>query len=292
MRTTKKSASGIWGAFRAGWAVAWGQRRVVVWMYAMTLGLAALAALPVHTWLMREAGHSLLLKDVVAGFNYTFLNDFLNNYGAVLAPVLNQSIALLVIYVLIMVFLMGGLLHNLWEYPSLYQSSLFWAGCGRYFGALLRMTGVFWMLHGVVFFFFVVIYVFVTGAASPASIADESAFTSTLWWLVPVYGAVAAVFFLWQDVAKVMLPQQHGAVRKTLRASAAWMRSHFALGYGIYLLWSAVLALLFGINYVVTSAFAVDTGGTILLSFLITQVVIVLRYAVRVALLGSLRGLV
>lgn len=291
MQTLPHFLSSIRTALRRGLAAAWGHRRAVAILYLATLLLAALAALPFRAWLLRDAGHSLMLRDIVSGFNYTFLNDFILNYGAGLAPVLNQSVLLLGVYLLLMVFLTGGLVHGLWVQPTQYQSAAFWAGCGRFFGPLLRLTLVFWVLHALVLGVFLALYAAATRIYAPHLIADERIFTSTLCWLVPLYGLVAAVFFLWQDIAKLTLIHQGGTVWTAFRQSTKGLWAHFRLAYATYLLGAAALGVLLGINYFITTAFAVDTGCTIALSFLITQAVIWLRYSLRVALLGALRSI-
>lgn len=291
MKPQPPFTTGIRTALRSGLAAAWGHRRAVAILYLATLLLAALAALPFRAWLLRDAGHSLMLRDIVSGFNYTFLNDFILNYGAGLAPVLNQSVLLLGVYLLLMVFLNGGLVHGLWVQPAHYQSAVFWAGCGRFFGPLLRLTVVFFGLHTLVLGLFLALYAVATRIYAPHLIANEGIFTSTLRWLVPVYWAVAAVFFLWQDIAKLTLIRTGGTVWAAFRQSARELWTHFRLAYATYLLGGVALGVLLGTNYLITTAFAVDSGFTIALSFLITQVVICLRYTLRVALLGALRGI-
>jgi len=99
----------VLAALKQGFSVALGQGWITVVFWGASLLLALLAALPFRSLLVGEAGRSLMVKDLVKGFDYTFLNDFMQNYGVGFTPVLNQSLLLLALQYILLVFFVGGM---------------------------------------------------------------------------------------------------------------------------------------------------------------------------------------
>jgi hypothetical protein len=259
----------------------------------ITLLIAGLTALPWRSLIYAEAGQSLILADLVKGFNYTFINDFLQNYGSALGPLLNLSLLALVPFLLAMVFLTASLIALVLAAPEQYERSVFWGGGGEYFSRILRLTLLFFVIHALVLGAFGWLYLTVIQGASPAKLDNEAIITNTLYWIVPLYVLVAAFFFMWQDYAKVFLIRSKERwIWRPIGQSLGFIIRHMRYCYTTFLLNMFLLVLFFGLNHLLTSTFEIDSAATIFISFLISQVFLIARYVLKVVNIGSVISLV
>jgi hypothetical protein len=267
--------------------------RVLIPFYMITLLIAGLTALPWRSLIYAEAGQSLILADLVKGFNYTFINDFLQNYGSALGPLLNLSLLALVPFLLAMVFLTASLIALILAAPEQYERSVFWGGGGEYFSRILRLTLFFLVLHALVLGAFGWLYLTVIQGASPAKLDNEAIITNALYWIVPLYVLAAAFFFMWQDYAKVFLIRDHERwIWRPVGRSLAFVTRYIGHCYTTFLLNMFLLVVVFGINYLITSTFEINSAATIFISFLISQVFLILRYVLKVVNVGSVISIV
>ena len=70
----------------------WQYRQMWLLLYLLTLATAVFIALPIKSYLESKAGHSLMVEDLINGFDYTFLNDFMVNYGDGFSAITKQSV--------------------------------------------------------------------------------------------------------------------------------------------------------------------------------------------------------
>lgn len=280
-------------ALQAGFSAVSSYWRVLFPFYLITLLIAGLTALPWRSLIYAEAGQSLILADLVKGFNYTFINDFLQNYGSALGPLLNLSALALVPYLLALVFLTAGLVALLIAAPVQYDRSIFWGGGGEYFSRLFRQTLLFILMHALLLLSFGWLYLTIIQWGSPAKLDNEGIITASLQWLVPLYVFVAAFFFMWQDYAKVFLiREKHPWIWRPMGRSLKFIVTHFSICYSTYLLNMILLVVVFGINHLITSVFEIDSAATIFISFLLSQLFLLARYVLKIVNLGSVNSLI
>jgi hypothetical protein len=284
----KQRGKRIWPAMRQGFVALYTYPRLVFVFWGSSLLLALLAALPLRTLLLVEAADSLMVKDLIAGFDYTFLNDFFQNYGAGFTPILQQSVLLLGVQYLLLVFLVGGLVKVLWERPASGFRAVFWGGAAQYFWRMLRLTLFFLLLHGLVLAVFLFLYFQVTHGLSPKVLDSEAIITSSLLWLVPLYVLVAAIPFMWQDYAKVLLVKTEPRfIWSAVGRSGLFLLRNFRSTYLLYLLNLGMVLLVIIVNYFLTSAWPIASSTGILLAFLGSQVFALVRLALKVVNQGS-----
>ena len=286
MENSSKTANGsisVNECLGEGWTLAKRYARVALLYWFCGLILALLAALPMRSALLAETGDSLILDTLLSGPNYTYLNDFLQNYGSALSPILNQSLWLMVLQLLVLVFLAGGLTNLVVKRPASYDRQQFWAGSGVYFWRMLRLTLFFLLIHGLILALFAWIYLLVTKGMSPANLETEAIITSCLTWLVPLYVMVAIIPMMWQDLAKIQLVQTDARFIWP-PVGRAWklMRHHFSRLYPLALLLLLLGLLLFGFTYVFNTLLEVQSFGTIVLSFIGSQLIVILRFGLKV----------
>jgi hypothetical protein len=283
----------VLAALKQGFSVALGQGWITVVFWGASLLLALLAALPFRSLLVGEAGRSLMVKDLVKGFDYTFLNDFMQNYGVGFTPVLNQSLLLLALQYILLVFFVGGMVKVLWEHPAANHRAMFWSGSARYFWRMLRLSLFFLLVHLLVLAVFGFIYLQVTKGLSPRALDSEGIITSSLRWLVPLYVLVAAIPMMWQDYAKVYLVKNdHRFIWSSVGEGARFIINYFTKAYPLYLVNISMLLLLFGGNYFLTSLFEISSLSTIIAAFLLSQLFVLARYGLKMVNQGCIIGLI
>ena len=116
----------IYKAIKKGFEQTWQYKRMVLLLYLFTFFLSAFVAYPLKKLLENTVGHSLMVKDLVKGFDYEFLNDFNNTYGIGLSPIFDQSIAILILFLLLMVYFSGGIIAIFIQNPLKVDKNIFW----------------------------------------------------------------------------------------------------------------------------------------------------------------------
>jgi len=280
-------------AFKSGISKAWRYRRVVLVVYVTTLMLASLVALPFKGLLENKAGNSLIVSDLVKGFDYTFLNDFFQNYGEGFLPLWDQSILLVGFHFVFMIFLMGGIVKLVVVAPEKYDRLLFWGASGQYFWRLFRTTVYFLIIHGLILAFFVYLFLVITKGMSPEKLDSELIIVDTLKGLAPFYFFIGAFFFMWQDYTKIFIIEENRrfTTRPTLNALRFIMKN-FRKSYGLYLLNILLLVLLIIGNHFLSCFLFVDSLKGIILAFVLSQVFIIGRLVLKLTRLGSEASLI
>lgn len=275
-------------AFKAGIQASFHYFRVVLFFYFGALILALLGALPLRAALQAQAGNSVMLTDLIKGFDYTFLNDFLQNYGAAVAPMINQPLWMLGLFFLLLIFLTSGLVTLLVLQTKSYDRSIFWTGSATYFWRMLRLTIFFLILQGILLGLFALLYWKVTKGWSTDVLDNEAILTGAFRWIIPLYIAVAAIVWMWQDYAKIYLVKKDSRwIWPAIGGSASFIRKNFSKTYLLYALNLGLLALLLLVNYGVGSITEVDGNTTIWLTFIWGQFIVLTRFLLQVINLGS-----
>jgi hypothetical protein len=125
--------------------------RVGVWiLFFANLGLAALAARPIHQTVLAFTGHSEMSETLATGFSTDWLTDFsFNNPGALDRYATNILIVGL-ISILVDSVLAGGVVASFRE-PALRSMGDFFRDCRRYGWRLLRLTIIGLICYWLVF---------------------------------------------------------------------------------------------------------------------------------------------
>lgn len=279
----------IFSIIKTGLSATWRYQKVVWLLYLLTLIAAAAIAYPFHQLFANTVGHSMLLGDLVEGFNYTFLNDFKNTYLGAFATLFEQSIIAIGLVFLLLSFLTGGYLATLVEAPQRYDFVLFWKNCLVFGGRILRLSLFFMLLHGLLLSVYVFIFYQLTSGFSLFALDCEQTISFHFSWLTPVYILLASLVFMWQDCSKIILVSE----QKKWVLSAAWsgltfVVKNFAKTYTLYFIFMLLWAILVIGNYWISERIHIQDSRTIWLSFLLSQCFVLVRLYFKVWLAGSL----
>jgi hypothetical protein len=266
--------------FKNGIAQFWQYKRMLFLLYGATLAAALLVALPIKAYLESHAGHSLMVEDLVKGFDYTFLNDFMTNYGSGFAPIFQQSVLVILLFLIVMIFLIGGILSVYKHQPTKWDNRLFWGESATYFWKMLRLAVYFIVIHlaiiGLFFFFY---YLAVQGFSG---LEDDTVIFTAWKWLLPLYIIVSAFFFMWHDYAKIMIVNhQNRWLYTSILQALRFILKNFKTAYSVFLINILLLFLVYGINYFFTSILKIGQNAPFYVAFLMAQCFLLVRLSIK-----------
>lgn len=278
----------IFKALLRGVLQTWQYKRIVVLLYLMTFVLAAFIAYPLKSLLEAKAGHSMMVGDLIKGFDYTFLNDFNNAYGVGFLPIIDQSVIILIIFILLFVFLVGGIVETFLKEAKGYDGAIFWGQSAFYFWRILRLTFYFLLIHALILIIFGFIFYISVGSLSPFELESEATIAFALKLIAPVYILIAVFFFMLQDYTKIILIQTEKKwVFQAFGKAFQFIRQNFMATYGLYLLNILVWLLIIGLNYWLSNLIEFKNGTAIFGSFLISQLFVFSRLSAKLINIAS-----
>lgn len=119
-------------ALTYGWEAVKLQWRAGLLIYVIQLLLSLTLGVQVFHVLEASIGDSLSMDILSQGFSRTVFEDFFNNHGASVSPLVGMARWIIIVYLLISIFLHGGLLSNI-IHQKKSISELFKAGAHYYF---------------------------------------------------------------------------------------------------------------------------------------------------------------
>ena len=275
-------------AIKKGFGQTWQYKRMVLLLYLMTFLLAAFVAYPLKNLLESTVGHSMMISDLVKGFDYTFLNDFNNAYGAGFLPIMDQSLAVLGLFLLLLIFFTGGIVATFLKAPVGYDKSIFWGQGAHFFWRILRLTGYFFVVHLLIFVIFGCIFYQSVHGLSPFELENEGTISFAFKIIAPTYICVAAFFFMWHDYTKVILVESDKTwVFQSLWKALKFIRQNFRHVYGLYLLNLLLWGLIIFINIWISTKIIINSSSTIFISFSISQLFVIIRLYLKLVNLSS-----
>ncbi len=270
-------------------------------IYGLTLGLGLLVALPIYSTLATEDQRSLAFLNLINGFNYTVVSDFMNRSGATVKAVFGMVRWLNLAYLFLTIFLTGGILLRFAQLSSLhnrpagmvsrFRAGLFWEGCSQYVGRMLRLFGVTLLFVLVTAVIWLIIGILIGSAVNNTETERETIGISLVFFAL--FALTTTLLLCIGDFAKVILfrDDAHGAFRAFGQAGRLVLRN-LPRTYGLYLVFILIGTGCFALYFVLESLLIVDGWLMIAVLFIIQQVLIASRVALKVWWLGTAYSLV
>ncbi|GAB3992832.1 hypothetical protein GCM10028807_26580 [Spirosoma daeguense] len=263
-----------------------GSLRLVWLLYGITLVLGLIAALPFYNTLKVEGQDSLAFEELLNGFDYTVISDFLHQSKKAVNPLVSVGRWLGLFYLFLSVFFAGGILLRFAQPNSRFDAGTFWQGCTHYVGRFLRLLGV--------TFVFVLIGggLWLVAGSLVAVLANDAVTERGQFWIglsfFVLFALTVTLVLCINDYAKVILfrEDQRSALRAFGLAGRLVLRNPVKT-YGIYLLLILVGTGLFGIYFLLDSLILMSGWLTILLMFVVQQALIFIRVGLKVWALGT-----
>ena len=281
---------------------------IVGGLWLMTVASTLPLALLLRESIIRHLGSSVAADTAASGVNFDWWNEFLAQasglsqtfvpailgFAATLKNISTMADAttlpfvvgvVIFSYLLVSMFLMGGVLDRLARDRAT-GSYGFFSACGMFFFRFLRLGLVAGIVYWLLFrslhpLLFDTIYTPLTRDLT----VERTAFMYQVVLYV-VFAAVLMLVNLWFDYAKVrMVVEDRRSAIGALNAALRFIRRHPGAALGLYLLNVLVFLVVLALYAVVAPG---AEGGTwVFVAFLVSQIYIVLRIAVRLVFAAS-----
>ena len=268
-------------AYTAGLKSIFGKGKLWLLLYTLNLLFAIFLAYPLSGFLGNKLGDTLAADQLFERFDFSIANDFINEYSDAFGVIMNQSIFGLVLYLLLSVFLVGGILNIFKQEKTTYSLTDFWNGGGKYFWRMLRLTIYFLLMQiGVLVLFFMLFSTLTAGGLD--RFHNEGAIIRRGLIILPFYLLTATIFFMIHDYAKIhVVAMDQNFVFQPILQAFRWGFKNFSQTFLLYVLNLLTFGLLFFIYW------QLDGGNAVLAIFLIGQFFIIARIGTKLLNLAS-----
>ena len=263
-----------------------GSLRLLWLIYAITLVLGLLAALPFYNMLKAEDQDSLAFVNLLYGFDYTVFSDFMHRSGRAVSPLMSVGRWLGVLYVFLSVFLAGGMLLRFAQPNTRFSAGLFWQACSHYAGRFLRLFGV------TLLFVLVGSGIWLVAGSWVGVLLSDTLTERGQFWIgagfFTLFALTATLLLCIGDYAKVlMFSEDEQRAFRAFGWAGRLVLGNLARTYGLYLLLIGVGTGLFGIYFLVDELVSMSGWLTILLMLVVQQTLIFARVGLKVWTLGT-----
>jgi len=257
------------------------QWQLTVLLYAINLVFALGLALAFKNLLADEFALRDVSSRLVEGFDFAFLSD-LNYASASISSLLKIFNWLLVGYVVMSVFLSGGIIASLRR--GVFSFPDFFADSARYVGRFI-VLGFFFALTWLVPLIAFAIFSAIGNAQSESAISE----VPMVLWTVAGVGIAAiklAFFYLVFEVAKFEVVSEAMKPFQAIVSAFKIVLKNFASLFGIVLVFLALVGAIGGVLHLLAPKG--ETGAGVFALVLMQQVLVVSRVFLRVATVGGL----
>lgn len=174
---------------------------LLLWFFNLLFGFIVFYLF--YNRLMEAMSRSAISEGMQSKVNYHFVFEFLTYHGEAWSTIRGTAVILVCIYVLLSIFMLGGILHSLVETQRASFLQRFFQGCGKFFGRFFRL-----FIYSLIlwFVFFVLIFIlFQVGKALTGNGVNEQ-----LTYYLFLVGAAIGLFFIFfinmiQDYARIKI---------------------------------------------------------------------------------------
>ncbi len=277
-------------AFLKGLSTLTNSKRIWIFQYVMNFLFALLIAYPFSRLLKSTVGKSLSVEHALSGFNYTLLNDFLQNYGLGLDAIRSQGLIVFLAFFLLLVFFNAGIVHVVQRYPGSYRFREFFSGGIEYFWRFFRLSLYFLLAY--LFLAFVGFKIITLGGVSPFELENELGLISRSKIVLIVLAIVFVLLRMIQDVIKIMITKsREPIIFKPIFSGFSFFKRHFLSSLVLAVL-HLILSVVFIGAYILAQKSFGNGGGIFFLVFFMGQLFALVRIALRIWRLSSVYQLV
>ena len=255
-------------------------------IYVINLLFALALAIPFYGVITNAAHGSLQVNKLLEGFNYTAFQEFTDSAKASIGLLFKEGIWLAILYLLLSIFMAGGILKTLGN-GAVFKGKEFFANGSKFFFRFLRLTLYFIIIHAlVILIIWLPLSIIITAIAKNAD-SEKALFYSAiagvvLHLLIIIYLLIVAHYtrfmIITEDTTKVL---------KKIWASVKFVSRRFFSTYPLYLLLLVNLVLLIMAFKFLSGIVGMTTEFTIFIMFLLQQVFIWSRIWLKIWFYGS-----
>jgi len=270
----------ILATYIRGWGSTFKHFKMWGLYYVFNFLFAFLLSFPVFKFLEDKLANTLVVDRLYEQFDFTIFNDILNEYGDIVGILTNQSLIATFLFLLLAVFLTGGILQIFKHRTQAFDFDDFWSACSHYFWRILGLTLLFLVLHGVLLFVFKSILDWLTVGGLDRFNSEVEIYKRGML-LLPFYAIIATIIWMIQDYAKVLMIAEDLSLFRSLREGLRFVFNNFMSTFLLYLINLLVFGLLFYLYW------QIPTGNAFLFAFVLGQIFLFLRIGTKLANLAS-----
>lgn len=275
-------------AYLKGWSDLLISKSLWLWLYLFNIVFALVITLPFNAHLKKNVGHSLSFIRSIGDFDFTFIGDFLNEYGQGFNLILNMSKWVLVLYLFFSIFLSGGILQHFKDRIQSFKIGLFTQSGGIFFWRLFGLAVVFSILHLILFILFWFIFQSLMGGLSPFKMESDVQLRNTFLIVFSIYSFFMVFLFLIHDYAKVILIHNHHRFFfQSIPQAFSLVFKNFKACFLLYLFNGFTFLFLFFLYQFLKKWIPTDQFGLILLVFFMGQFFLFMRIGLKMLNLAS-----
>ena len=254
-------------------------------VYGTNVFFALFIALPFNAFFKDSIGTSLEVNESLKRFDYTFISDFLNEYGFGFNQILKQSYFVVALFLLLSIFLSGGIVETFLNRNNKFSFSSFWKACHHHFWRMFRLAIYYLLMHLLLLLVF--FQIFSIGGLSPFELESDAVVISRVVWVGGFYVLFFALFMMFHDYAKIKVVQADERwMTKPALAGLGFTFRHFISCFILFLIQALFFLLLTFIYVTIRKQFFMSSEGSILLGLFLGQVYLLGRMGVKLLRLG------
>ncbi len=183
-----------WNCFLRNW-------RVALFIFFFNIVIAFIILGPLSSALQSAFGESLSLNTLASGFDYTIIMDFARENKIGISAFLNQSLFLIMLYILFYFFINGGIAKMSIIEPSRIRMADFLQACAEGFWRFSRLGVYVILLYG--FCFWILFLYFSKDGLNPFNFDSEIILINRFWILLVLFAILTFLLSTFRDLAKL-----------------------------------------------------------------------------------------
>lgn len=260
--------------------------KLTTMIYVLNLLFALALAIPFYGVITNAAHGSLQVNKLLTNFDFTAIQEFMDSAKGSISLLFKTGVWLAILYLLLNIFLAGGILKTL-DNEAVFERKEFFANGSKFFFRFLRLTLYFIIIHVLVI---LIIYL---PLSLIINILVKNAETEKALFYAVISGAgLHLIIFIYLQIVAhytrfMIITEDSIQVLKKLRASVIFVSRKLLSTYPLYLLLLAGFVLLIFVFKFLSGAIGMTTGFTIFIMFLVQQLFIWSRIWLKIWIYGS-----
>lgn len=260
--------------------------KLTTMIYVLNLLFALALAIPFYGVITNAAHGSLQVNKLLTNFDFTAIQEFMDSAKGSISLLFKTGVWLAILYLLLNIFLAGGILKTL-DNEAVFERKEFFANGSKFFFRFLRLTLYFIIIHVLVI---LIIYL---PLSLIINILVKNAETEKALFYAVISGAgLHLIIFIYLQIVAhytrfMIITEDSIQVLKKLRASVIFVSRKLLSTYPLYLLLLAGFVLLIFVFKFLSGTIGMTTGFTIFIMFLVQQLFIWSRIWLKIWIYGS-----
>jgi hypothetical protein len=281
MKVIASVRSGISSSFKALKGV------VVVWLFSILL--VSLVAMPMRSALKAGLGDSMITEKLAKGIDIEVLADLGSNFKSLISYFSSGLLMILITGFLINSFLAGGLFNSMKASSGIFSAGEFFRSSSKNFWSFFVIS---LLICTIILLMLILIVVIPVSVVAQSEISSEGSVFKTVFITVLIFLIVLTLLFLVADYARAwQVSKEKNACFKALGFGFRQTFRTFLSSFPLMLVLLAVQMLYGWLVLIILSGIKPQTGAGILLLFLLSQILFIVKILLKTWRYGSVTRL-